>query len=53
MDPDNPPEGMIPDSNIDPFEIVIRDRSLNAGATYYAKVEFLNGSWSIYWLGCF
>jgi hypothetical protein len=52
MDPDNQPYGMIPDPNMEPFQVLIRDPTLAAAANIYCKVEFINGFWSIYWLGC-
>ena len=52
MDPDNQPYGMIPDANMDPFRIIVRDPSLFSVASFYCKVEFINGFWSIYWIGC-
>lgn len=34
------------------IDIVNRDSSLEAEAGTFAKAEFLNGEWSLYWVSC-
>ena len=45
------PVAMIDDEDL-LIEFVNRDSSLEGTSGAFVKIEFINGEWQIYWLGC-
>lgn len=46
------PWDLIDDDEVGTVTVVNRDSSLSADADAFVKIEFLNGEWSFYWVGC-
>lgn len=46
------PVAMIDDTDIGVIDVVNRDPSLEGSEGAVCKIEFLNGEWSFYWVGC-